>query len=184
MENLEPEKVNGKIVYDRNNTEIGRVDQYWTGWEEIGYVFGVKLKPEIATKYVKGSTKLMPLHYEDIANVAENVKLNRTIVELSAFWNQNVVAGENTYPAIEFWQKPVHDSGNTKIGTIYTSVRATPRTLKLFGLCLEHGISEKYAKGATNLMPINTEHISRVEENVFLNKTVAEISKYWEKTTE
>jgi len=184
MENLEPEGVKGKIVYDRNNVEIGAVDQYWIGWEEIGYVFGVKLKPKIATKYVKSSTKLMPVHYEDIANVAENVNLNKTIDELSAFWNQNVIAGENTYPAIEFWQKPVCDSENTKIGTIYASVRTTPKMLKLFGLCLEPEISEKYAKGTTNLMPINTEHILRMEETVFLNKTVAEISRYWRETTE
>ncbi|MBU2496190.1 MAG: hypothetical protein KJ935_06825 [Candidatus Omnitrophica bacterium] len=184
MGNWKPEKVNGKAVYDRDNTKIGTMDKYWAGWKELDYVFGIKLEPVISARYVKGITKLMPVQHGDIATVTENVSLNKTVEELSEFWNQEVVAGGGVYSATDFWQKHVCDSENTKIGTIHTTVRATPRGLKLFGLCLEPVISEKYAEGATNLVPINAEHISKVEENVFLNKTIGEISRYWKKTTE
>lgn len=183
MEIRKPEEIKGKTVYDKNNNKVGNIDETWHGWKNFTGFFTVT--PDSATRenYFPESTKPLPIHNQHISNITENVTLNKTIDELSRFWNSEIRCGSTTCKPWDVMDKPVYDRNDTKLGTLDICVEESGKC-STFGLRPDPSITTDLDLGmpTMGLLPLEPSHVSNVTDTITLNKTRDELINYWRNT--
>jgi len=181
MEIRNPEEIKGKIVYDRNNNKLGTVEEAWHGWKNFTGFFTVRPDSTVRGDYFHGSDKPLPLHNNHISNITENITLNKTIEELSRFWNLEIRCGPRTCRPWDVMDKPVCDRNGTKLGVLCTCVEEAGRC-SAFGMRPDPSITTELGISTTALLPVEPSYVSNVTDTITLNKTRDELIDYWRNT--
>jgi sporulation protein YlmC with PRC-barrel domain len=181
MKVTNPKELVGKEVYDTTGNTIGKIDKTWNSWNQDypGYFFGIR--PNESTRYTwfRGTTKLIPIYSDYIRECGENVTLNKTIEDLSRFWNKTVHFGQTSWPTDELVEKPVYDRNFSRVGTFYSWVESDG-TYKNYGVFLDPYLCETWNWPYNTLMPLCTDYICDVKDAVWLNKSLDEMKTFWQ----
>ena len=177
-----PHELVGKEVLDASGTPVGWIDKTWNSWNRDypGWFFGIKPNENTRCSYFRGTYKLIPIYSEYVREVGECVTLNKSMDELSRYWNKTVNCGPVSYPTDQMVDKPVYDKNHSRIGTIYTYVESAG-TLQNYGCYVDPYLSQTWNIPNNTLMPIPTQYIYHVSEAVTLDKTLDELKEYWKR---
>ena len=180
MKITNPHEVVGKEVVDTNGKPVGWVDKTWNSWDQEfpGYFFGIKPNENTRFTFFRGTQKLIPIYSDYIREVKEHVTLNRTIDELSQFWNKTVHCGQTTCPTDRMVDMPVFDKNHSKIGTLYTWVE-TEHAFQNYGCFVDPYLCQTWNLPYNTIMPIPTQYIYQVSDTVTIDKTLDELREYW-----
>ena len=175
-----PHELVGKEVFDANGNPVGWIDKTWNSWNKDypGWFFGIKQNENTRCTYFRGTYKLIPICSDYVREVGECITLNKTMDELSRFWNKTVPCGPTTSPTDQLVDKPVYDKNHSRIGTLYTWVESggTPQS---YGCSIDPYLSQTWNIPHNTLMPIPTQYIYQVSDAITLDKTLDELREYW-----
>lgn len=177
-----PTELVGKEVVDPNGKSIGWIDKKWNSWnqEYPGWFFGIKTNENTRHTFFRGTYKLFPIYSDYIRDVGEHVTLNKTMDELSRYWNQTVPCGQTTYPTDQLVEMPVFDKNHSRVGTFFTFVLGEGPSQQ-YGVLLDPYICETWNIPYNILMPLPTNYINYVKDTATLDKTLEELRVYWQK---
>ena len=177
-----PKELVGKEVVDPKGNTIGTIDKTWKSWnnEHPGHFFGIKSTEKTRDIWFRGTTKLVPIYSDYIREVSDHIYLNKTVEELSRFWNKTVHCGPTMWwPTDEMIEKPVYDRDNCRVGTFWGWVE-TDGTFKYYGVFVDPYLCETWNFPYNTLMPIPFNYITHVKDTVCLDKTLDELKTYWQ----
>lgn len=175
-----PYELVGKEVVDLNGNPVGWIDKKWNSWNQDypGYFFGIKPNENTRDKFFRGTHKLLPIYNDYIQEVKEYVTLNKTMDELSRFWNKTVPCGSTVYPTDQLVEMPVYDKNHSRVGTFYTFIVSEGSSYK-YGCLVDPYLCETWNVPNNTLMPVPTDYIYYVKDTVRLDKTLEELKEYW-----
>jgi sporulation protein YlmC with PRC-barrel domain len=175
-----PYELVGKEVVDQNGTPVGWIDKTWNSWNQDypGYFYGIKPNDNTRDTFFRGTHKLYPIYNDYIQEVKEYVTLNKTINELSRYWNKTVSCGSTIYPTDQLVEMPVYDKNNSRVGTFYTFI-LSEKTSHQYGCLVDPYLCEIWKVPNNTLMPVPTNYITYVKDTVRLDKTLDELKEYW-----
>ena len=175
-----PHELVGKEVFDANGNPVGWIDKTWDSWNQNypGCFFGIKPNENTRCTYFRGTYKLVPVCSDYIREVGNCVTLNRTMDDLSRFWNKTVPCGPTTCPTDQLVDMSIYDKNHSRIGTLYTWVESggTPQN---YGCFVDPFLCKTWNIPYNMLMPIPTQHICQVSDTITLDKTLDELREYW-----
>lgn len=177
-----PTDIVGKEVLDANGTTIGRIDKFWNSWdgEFPGHFFGIKTNENVRDSYFRGSIRLVPIYSDYIREVGEHITLNKTMDDLSHFWNKTVPCGSRNHPIDELIEKPVYDKNFSRVGTFFTWVESDG-SYKNYGLVLDPFLCDTWQKPCNTLMPMPIAYITDVQDTINIDKSLDELKEFWQK---
>ena len=177
-----PQGLVGKEVVDANGNTIGTMDKWWNSWnqEYPGYFFGIKTNDNTRDTCFRGTYKLIPICSDYVKQTDERVYLNKTMDELSRFWNKTIPCGTSTCPTDELVEKPVYDRDHSRVGTFYAWTESDG-TFKNYGCFVDPYLCNTWKMPFNTLMPMPTNFIYEVKDIITLDKTLAELKEYWHK---
>jgi sporulation protein YlmC with PRC-barrel domain len=177
-----PHELVGKEVCDANGVPVGCIDKIWNSWNQDypGYFFGIKPNENTRCTYFRGTHKLIPVYNDYIREVGDCVNLNRTMDELSRFWNKTVTCGPTSYPTDKLVEMPVYDKTHSRVGTVYCWVDSGG-TLQNYGCFVDPYLCQTWNIPYNTVMPIPTQYIYQVSDTITLDKTLDELREYWKK---
>lgn len=180
MKITNPHELVGKEVIDTNGKPVGWIDKTWNSWDQDypGYFFGIKPNENIRDTWFRGTYKLFPIYSDYIREVKEHVMLNKTMDELSRFWNKTIPCGSTMCPTDQLVDMPVYDKNYSRVGTFYAFVVSEGPSYQ-YGLLLDPYLCETWKMPYNTLMPVPTNYITYVKDTVSLNKTLDELKNYW-----
>jgi len=175
-----PRELVGKEVCDVNGNSVGYIDKTWNSWnqEYPGYFFGIKPNENTRNSHFRGTNKLFPINSDYIREVREHITLNKTMDELSRYWNKTVQCGQTTCPTDELMEKPVYDVNNSRVGTFYSFI-ASDGPSHQYGILLDPYLCETWNMPYNILIPVPTNFIVYAKESVCLDKTLDQLKEYW-----
>jgi sporulation protein YlmC with PRC-barrel domain len=175
-----PRELVGKEVVDQNGTPVGWIDKTWSSWDQDypGWFFGIKPNENTRNTYFRGTHKLFPIYSDYIREVREHATLNKTMDELSRYWNKTVPCGSTTCPTDQLVDMPVYDKNYSRVGTFYAFVISEGSSHQ-YGCLVDPYLCETWNIPYNTLMPIPTKYITDVKDTITLDKTLDELKKYW-----
>ena len=177
-----PKSLVGKEVHDTSGNIIGMIDKTWKSWnhEYPGWFFGIKPNENTRDTWFRGTTKLIPIYSDYIQEVSDHVHINKTLDELSHFWNKTIHSSPNTWwPIDKLFEMPVFDRNNCRVGTFWGWVEQQG-TFKHCGVFVDPYLCETWNFPYNTLMPIPTDYVADVKDTVCLNMTLDELRSYWQ----
>ena len=177
-----PQGLVGKEVVDANGNTIGTMDKWWNSWnqEYPGYFFGIRANDNTRDTWFRGTYKLIPICSDYVKQTDERVFLNKTMDELSRFWNKTIPCGTSTCPTDELVEKPVYDKHHSRVGTFYAWTESDG-TFKNYGCFVDPYLCNIWKMPFNTLMPMPANFIHEVKDIITLDKTLAELKEYWHK---
>ena len=182
MKVYNPHDLVGKEVCDANGTPVGWIDKTWNSWDQNcpGYFFGIKPNPNARTCNFRGTYKLIPIYNDYIRDVGDRVTLNRTLNELSQFWNKTVPCGQITCPTDKLVEMPVFDKYNSRVGTLYPWIDTQGTFQTTYACFVDPYLCQKWNLPTNTLMPIPTQYLTQITDTVTLDKSLDELRQYWQ----
>jgi sporulation protein YlmC with PRC-barrel domain len=176
-----PHELIGKIVKDTQGRNIGIIDKTWKSWnyESPGFFFGIRPHQDTRDIYFRGTHKLVPIYSDYIQNIENQVTLNKTMDQLSQFWNKVVTYGTKNCPTDELLERPIYDRNHSRVGTFTTWVE-TEGNYQQYGCFLDPYLYETWNFPQNTLMPIPTDYINDIDDTIILTKTIDELRAYWQ----
>jgi hypothetical protein len=107
--------------------------------------------------------------------------LNKTLNELSHFWNKTIQVGTFTYPTEELIEKPIFDKNYSRVGTFYAWVE-NDGTMRNYGCFLDPYLCYTWNIPYNMLFPMPINSIFHVRDTITLDKTLNELKEYWRST--
>jgi hypothetical protein len=177
-----PQELVGKEVVDANGNTIGTMDKWWNSWnqEYPGYFFGIRTNDNTRDAWFRGTYKLIPIYSDYVRQTDERVYLNKTMDELSRFWNKTILCGTSTCPTDELVEKPVYDKYHSRVGTFYAWTESDGM-FKNYGCFVDPYLCDTWKMPFNTLMPMPTNFIHEVKDIITLDKTLDELKEYWHK---
>jgi hypothetical protein len=175
-----PYELLGKKVCDTNGNNIGCIDKIWDSWNENypGFFFGIKPNENIRDSYFRGTYKLIPIYSDYIREVTDCIHLNRTLDELSRYWNKTIPYGETTCSNDKMVEMPVFDKYNSRVGTLYGWLD-TDGTYQTYACFVDPYLSQTWNIPNNTLMPIPTQYMKKVTDTITIDKSLDELKEYW-----
>jgi sporulation protein YlmC with PRC-barrel domain len=175
-----PHELVGKEVIDQNGNSVGWVDKTWNSWNQDypGWFFGIKPNENTRNTWFRGTYKLFPIYGNYIREAKEYVTLNKTLDELSRFWNKTIQCGQSTCPADQLVDMSVYDKNYSKVGTFYTFIEGEGPSHQ-YGCLLDPYLYETWKIPNNMLMPVPANYITFVKDTITLDKTLNELKEYW-----
>ena len=176
-----PHDLVGKIVVDTQGNAVGQIDKTWKSWndEYPGFFFGICPHQNTRNQYFRGTTKLVPIYSDYIQQVSEQVTINKTMDQLSQFWNKVIPCGTQTCPTDDLIERPVYDKNHSRVGTFHSWVESDG-TFKNYGCFLDPYLCEIWNMPFNTLMPMPTDYIDYVTDTINLTKTLDELKTHWQ----
>jgi hypothetical protein len=177
-----PHEYVGKEVVDANGNTIGVIDKTWKSWntEYPGYFFGIIPYDNTKDAWFRGTSKLIPIYSDYIKETTNFVTLNKTLDQLSRFWNKAVPCGETTCPVDDLIERGIYDKDHSRVGTFFSWVE-TDGYYKQYGCFVDPYLCDTWNLPHNTIMPMPTEYIEMVKDTITLNRTFDELKQYWQK---
>ena len=137
------------------------------------------MNDHIRNTYFRGGNKLIPIYSEHIRNTTNTVTLNKTVDDLTRYWNKTIPCGPTYCPMDELVEMPVFDRYNSRIGTFCTFVE-TSGNINNFGILLDPYICETWHLPHNTTFPVETNNITMVKDTITLDKALNELKEYWQ----
>jgi hypothetical protein len=176
-----PQELVGKVVRDTQGKDIGIIDKTWKSWndESPGFFFGIRPHQNTRDYYFRGTSKLIPIYSDYIQYVEDQVTINRTMDQLSQFWNKVVPCGGKNCPTDQLIERPIYDKNQSRIGTFSAWVETNGDYVH-YGCFLDPYLYETWNIPQNTLMPMPTDYIYDVSDTITLTKTLDELRTYWQ----
>ena len=180
-----PKDMIGKQVTDFNGVTIGTVDKVWRSWNEEypGWFFGVRPNEDVRDQWFRGTTKLIPIYNDYIKDATGHIMLNRTVEQLSRYWNKTVQCCDATYPIDQLMDMPVYDRNHSRVGTFYGWVE-TDGTYKHYGCFVDPYLCDTWGIPHNAVMPLQPAMVYQVFDTITLDRTLDELREYWRQYSE
>jgi len=180
MQISNPRELIGRPVTDFNGVTIGVVDKVWKSWNEEypGWFFGVRPNDDVRDNWFRGTTKLIPIYNDYIKDTAGHVTLNKTVEQLSRYWNKAVPCGDTAHPIDHLMDMPVYDRNHSRVGTFYGWVESDG-TYKHYGCFVDPYLCDTWGIPHNAVMPIQPSMVHQVFDTITLDRTLDELREYW-----
>ena len=175
-----PRELIGRPVTDFNGVTIGVVDKVWKSWNEEypGWFFGVRPNDDVRDTWFRGTTKLIPIYNDYIKDTAGHVMLNKTVEQLSRYWNRAVPCGDTAHPIDYLMDMPVYDRNHSRVGTFYGWVESQG-AYKHYGCFVDPYLCDMWGIPHNAVMPIQPAMVHQVFDTITLDRTLDELRDYW-----
>ena len=176
-----PNELIGKEVHDLNGNTIGIIDKWWNSWnmEYPGYFFGIRPTENTKDAWFRGTTKLIPVYSDYVKDWGEYITLNKTVDQLSKFWNKIIPCGTTTCPTDQLVDMPIFDKDHSRVGTFYGWIESDG-TYKQYGCFVDPYLCETWKLPFNTLMPMPIDSITNVSDTITLDKSLQELKDYWQ----
>ena len=173
----------GKQVYDSNGILMGVIDKIWKRWNRNKKTLGIKIYDNIKDTWFRGTTKLIPIYNDYIKDATGHIMLNRTVEQLSRYWNKTVQCCDATYPIDQLMDMPVYDRNHSRVGTFYGWVE-TDGTYKHYGCFVDPYLCDTWGIPHNAVMPLQPAMVYQVFDTITLDRTLDELREYWRQYSE
>ena len=176
-----PNELIGKEVHDLNGNTIGIIDKWWNSWnmEYPGYFFGIRPTENTKDAWFRGTTKLIPVYSDYVKEYGEYITLNKTVDQLSKFWNKIIPCGATTCPTDQLVDMPIFDKDHSRVGTFYGWIESDG-AYKHYGCFVDPYLCETWKLPFNTLMPMPIDSINNVSDTITLYKSLQELKDYWQ----
>jgi len=177
-----PHELVGKKVCDANGNTVGTIDKCWRSWNEDypGWFFGIKLNDATRDTWFRGTNKLIPIYSDYIKEVTDHVVLNKTVEQLSRYWNRTAPLGERFHPIDELVDMPIYDKNNSRVG-IFIGWVESEGMYKQYGCFVDPYLCDTWNLPPNTVMPLPPTYFDNARDAITLNKTLDELREYWQK---